>query len=411
MRLPLALCIALAVLPAATASAARVETAGGGLRYASDADDVVRVTQVRGVDDVPKSIRFTFGAGNTPPQTGPGCFITGGAVQCQVGTVLRFALSDGADQVDASGTGAPLDARTPQEYDTGAGADVVVAGPLGDKVDAGDGADRVTAGPGSDTVDGGAGDDIVVGLDGADAVTGGDGSDMLDLSAATAGVTVFLNGLADDGPAGAASVDVEHVVGSAFADTLGGGAAVDVLEAGGGDDVIDVRGGGNDVANCGPGTDRAVVDAGDVPLGCETVELPAPPPAVEPPADPGPPAALPAIPARVVFEWATARDGSGTVARTLRVRDVPAGGRVVLRCAGRGCEFGRRVARVSAVGTAGLKKLLRGRRLKAGAVVEVRVTAAGFVGKVTRFRMRRARVPVKTSLCLAPGDVAPRRCA
>ena len=110
-----------------------------------------------------------------------------------------------------------------------------------------------------------------------------------------------------------------------------------------------------------------------------------------------------AIPARVIFEWATFRDGSGTVARTLRVRDVPAGGRVVLRCSGGGCGFASRRARVRDSGDAALKPLLRGRRLRAGAVVEVRVTAPGFVGKVTRFRMRRARVPVKTSLCLRAG--------
>ena len=54
---------------------------------------------------------------------------------------------------------------------------------------------------------------MIVGLDGADEVRGGDGTDTLDLAGAAAGVTVFLNGLADDGAAGTAAVDVERVVG------------------------------------------------------------------------------------------------------------------------------------------------------------------------------------------------------
>ena len=98
------------------------------------------------------------------------------------------------------------------------------------------------------------------------------------------------------------------------------------------------------------------------------------------------------------------------MARTLRVRDVPEGGRVVLRCAGGGCGFARRTARVRASRDAALKPLLRGRRLRPGAVVEVRVTAPGFVGMVTRFRMRRARVPVKTSRSLPPGASKPGAC-
>jgi hypothetical protein len=423
MRLFLLVCSVL-LATAAPAGAARVETSGDGLLYSSAAGDVVRITQTQGVDDVPRSVRFSFGTGNSRPTTGPGCFFTGGLVQCTVGAELRFALDDGDDQVNAAGTAAPLNAVTPQVFDTGAGADEVVAGPADDVVRGGPGADRLTGGPGGDELDGGAGDDVIVGLDGADVVRGGDGTDTLDLSGAAAGVTVFLNGIADDGPAGTAAVDVERVLGSAFGDTLGGGDGVDVLEAGAGDDVIDVRGGGNDVADCGEGTDRAVVDAGDVPLGCEVVELPPavpapPPPASEPPADPpaDPPAPPPVgsapqrIPARVIFEWATFRNGSGTVARTLRVRDVPEGGRVILRCDGPGCGFAKRRVRVRDSGEAALKPLLRGRRLRAGAVVEVRVTAPGFVGKVTRFRMRRARVPVKTSLCLSPGDEAARRCS
>ena len=62
---------------AAPAGAARVETADGGLLYSSVAGDEVRIAQTQGVDDVPRSVRFSFATGNTRPTTGPGCFFTG----------------------------------------------------------------------------------------------------------------------------------------------------------------------------------------------------------------------------------------------------------------------------------------------------------------------------------------------
>jgi hypothetical protein len=119
-------------------------------------------------------------------------------------------------------------------------------------------------------------------------------------------------------------------------------------------------------------------------------------------------ARLTVVPARVTFNFAGFRDG--TEARTLRVRDVPRGGRVDVRCKG-GCGFSRRRARVSAAGAANVAKLLKGRRLQKGVVLDVRVTAPEHIGKVTRFVMRgRGRLPRKRSLCLPPGKSTPVRC-
>ena len=64
----------------------------------------------------------------------------------------------------------------------------------------GPGADRLTGGAGADDFDGGKGDDVIGGLSARDVLRGRDGSDTLDLSRAASGLTVILDGLADDGP-------------------------------------------------------------------------------------------------------------------------------------------------------------------------------------------------------------------
>jgi hypothetical protein len=106
------------------------------------------------------------------------------------------------------------------------------------------------------------------------------------------------------------------------------------------------------------------------------------------------------IPARLSFEWLARSDGT-TRAAALLVRDVPEGGKVELRCSGSGCAARVRTAKVKD-GKANLLKLV-GRRLRADATVEIRVTASDFIGKATRFKMRgNGRQPKKTTAQLAP---------
>jgi hypothetical protein len=120
-------------------------------------------------------------------------------------------------------------------------------------------------------------------------------------------------------------------------------------------------------------------------------------------------AAFPLVPATIAFGFLGFRDG--TQVETLTVRDLPAGGRAELRCEGKDCRFARKSVRASRRGTVALAKLLGGRRLRAGVVLEVRAAAPGFVAQVRRFRMRpRGLQPVRTSLCLAPGKKRPGRC-
>jgi hypothetical protein len=86
----------------------------------------------------------------------------------------------------------------------------------------------------------------------------------------------------------------------------------------------------------------------------------------------------------------------------------PSGSAVLVRCRGRSC--GARSARVT-VGPSGAVRLRRfQRRLRARTVLELVITKPGFVGKYTRFRIRRRRPPLRTDLCVQPGATTASAC-
>lgn len=98
-----------------------------------------------------------------------------------------------------------------------------------------------------------------------------------------------------------------------------------------------------------------------------------------------------------------------TIAR-LAVTGLPSIATLQLRCSGSGCPFQVRTLKtVRAKATAAA--LLAQRRLRPGAVVEVRLTAPGYVGKASRYAIRARRVPLRRDYCLTPGSsVLRRRC-
>jgi YD repeat-containing protein len=87
----------------------------------------------------------------------------------------------------------------------------------------------------------------------------------------------------------------------------------------------------------------------------------------------------------------------------------PRGSRISARCRGASCP--RRAIATTAISSSRVVRL-RGleRRYGNGAVLEIRVTRPGRIGKYTRFSMRRGRAPLRQDLCLRPGTTRPSRC-
>jgi Ca2+-binding RTX toxin-like protein len=127
----------------------------------------------------------------------------------------------------------------------------------------GDGNDTLLGGSYNDSLLGGNNDDTLDGRGGADLMQGGAGSDLVDYSSRSAGVTVGIGTLADDGEANEKDNvynDVEKVRGGKGNDKLSGSSANNVLFGGSGNDTL-IGNGGNDALFGEAGNDS--LDGGD----------------------------------------------------------------------------------------------------------------------------------------------------
>jgi hypothetical protein len=107
--------------------------------------------------------------------------------------------------------------------------------------------------------------------------------------------------------------------------------------------------------------------------------------------------------------WRAGR--TSTVVRTLDVLSLRAGSVVRATCTTRRCAF-RTSTRSIRADTAriSLRPLFRGRGIRPGTVIEIRITAPESIGKVVRYTVRARLVPSSRSLCLPPGAASPRPC-
>jgi hypothetical protein len=111
--------------------------------------------------------------------------------------------------------------------------------------------------------------------------------------------------------------------------------------------------------------------------------------------------------------------GRGVRLRLVEVK-APPGARVKVSCAARrGCPFRRRVRQVPGAGavsgSAPATRIVRVRSfnggfVRAGALVQVFVTKPGTIGKYTRLKIRRGRLPARADRCIEPGTPLPVRC-
>ena len=119
----------------------------------------------------------------------------------------------------------------------------------------GDGHDVLRGMVGDDRLDGGRGDDTLIGGSGEDSMDGGTGINTADYADSSSGVQVFLDGstlnMGGDA-AGDTLLNIQNMVGSAYADLLVGDANANRLVAGAGNDTL--RGGaGGDLLDGGAG--------------------------------------------------------------------------------------------------------------------------------------------------------------
>ncbi len=98
--------------------------------------------------------------------------------------------------------------------------------------------------------------------------------------------------------------------------------------------------------------------------------------------------------------------------RLLSVQQAPPGAVVRVRCRGGGCPR-HGASRTTVAGPHGVPTIVFRsfeRFLRPGAVIEVFVTKAGSLGKYTRLRVRRGKVPERVDLCLDAAGVKPISC-
>jgi hypothetical protein len=103
--------------------------------------------------------------------------------------------------------------------------------------------------------------------------------------------------------------------------------------------------------------------------------------------------------------------GRYTTFTSMTVKPVRPGDRLRLTCKGPGCEMSKKTIKVrKKARKLSLLRHLKGAKLRKGAVVELRITHAGTIGRVGKWQIRAPKTPKSTRACLRPGAKKPSRC-
>jgi hypothetical protein len=371
LRRALLLALAFALLVPGTASAGLFRIENGQIVYRGEQNDR---DQIAGFDagDVYRFTRFPDSAG------------LGGADGCQ--------LSADSNSVDCPKAGVQR-----VVLDLGAGDDVAaISAGIGIPVifSGGDGADGLFGGGAVDSFDGGLGDDNIIARDGnAEDVNCGIGNDTAvtddpDTRLSCEQVQSDADGDGVRHPADCN--DTTPAVRPGLADVPDNG--IDEDCSGADSTAADRDGDGtprpqdcNDsTAAIRPGLPEVI--GNDVDENCDGRVDPFPP-----------------ITGSVLNAWQ--RAGNGTRNMRLTVRRFPRNTAIVMTCDGRRCPFDTVRRRVGARGRAvSLRRHFRGRSLRRGTEIEVRLTIARRVGRVLRFTIRGpGDAPDVEFLCQQPG--------
>jgi len=117
-----------------------------------------------------------------------------------------------------------------------------------------------------------------------------------------------------------------------------------------------------------------------------------------------------------IVRIAGAETSGGARIKLLTVQ-APAGAKVAISCKGRGCKTKSetRVASASSKSNSRSGAITLAfprfqRRLGAGAMLQIRITKSGQIGKFTSFKIRRRKLPVRVDACLRPPSASPSPC-
>jgi hypothetical protein len=119
-----------------------------------------------------------------------------------------------------------------------------------------------------------------------------------------------------------------------------------------------------------------------------------------------------------IVRIAGAETSGGARIKLLTVQ-APTGAKVAVSCKGRGCKT-KNETRLATASSKSKGKSRAGaitlafprfqRTLRAGAMLQIRITKSGQIGKFTSFKIRRRKLPVRVDACLRPPSTAPSPC-
>jgi len=112
--------------------------------------------------------------------------------------------------------------------------------------------------------------------------------------------------------------------------------------------------------------------------------------------------------ALVRSKFSVASRRSSPKVNLLQVKDAPVGAQVDVLCSGKRCPFKQRTRTIGSTGSVSLTKLFH-KRLRPDVTLDIIVSQPNTIAKVSRFLIRRGKIPGQRSLCLPLGATTPQK--